>query len=112
MTIKQAIFYNILSSVLAFIGMVVGLLLGTINNFSPWMFSVTAGTFLYVALVDMIPELSSGHSHPISSGKQQESNWVDIVLQMLGMFLGVSIMLMIALYEHDLKGIFSESHHH
>ena len=87
MTIKQAIFYNVLSSILAFIGMVVGLLLGTINNFSPWMFTATAGTFLYVALVDMIPELSSGHSHPISSGKQQEGNWVDIVLQMLGMFL-------------------------
>ena len=111
MTIKQAVFYNVLSSVLAFIGMVVGLLLGTINNFSPWMFSTTAGIFLYVALVDMIPELSSGHAHPISSGKQQEGNWVDIVLQMLGMFLGVSIMLAIALYEHHLKGVFSEHHH-
>ena len=72
MTLKQAVFYNVLSSILAFIGMVVGLILGTINNFSPWMFTATAGIFLYVALVDMMPELSSGHSHPISSCKQQE----------------------------------------
>ena len=76
MTIKQAVFYNVLSSILAFIGMVVGLLLGTINNFSPWMFTATAGIFLYVALVDMMPELSSGHAHPISSGKQRAACWM------------------------------------
>ena len=43
MTLKQAVFYNVLSSVLAFIGMIVGLLLGTIHNFSAWMFAATAG---------------------------------------------------------------------
>ena len=88
MTIKQAVFYNVLSSILAFVGMVVGLLLGTINNFSPWMFAATAGIFLYVALVDMMPELSYGH-HPISIGKQRGS-WLDVVLQLLGMSMGVS----------------------
>ena len=112
MSIKQAVFYNVLSSVLAFIGMVAGLLLGTIDNFSPWMFTATAGIFLYVALVDMMPELSSGHVHHLSSSKQQEGTWVDIVLQMLGMSFGMIIMLMIALYEHDLKGVFSEETHH
>jgi len=111
MSIKQAVFYNVLSSVLAFIGMVAGLLLGTIDNFSPWMFTATAGIFLYVALVDMMPELSSGHVHHLSSSKQQEGTWVDIVLQMLGMSFGIIIMLMIALYEHDLKGVFSEETH-
>ena len=111
MTIKQAVFYNVLSSILAGIGMVVGLLLGTINNFSPWIFTATAGIFLYVALVDMMPELSSGHAHPISKDKQHEGHWLEIVLQVLGMSMGVSIMLLIALYEHDLKGVFSEGHH-
>jgi len=110
MSIKQAVFYNVVSSFLAFIGMVAGLLLGTINNFSPWMFTATAGIFLYVALVDMMPELSSGHAHPISRSEAQEGTWVDIVLQMLGMSLGMVIMLLIALYEHDLKGVFSDTH--
>merc|ERR1719228_1433643 len=32
MTFKQAIFYNIVSSILAFFGMVLGFFLGTINN--------------------------------------------------------------------------------
>ena len=105
MTIKQAVFYNVLSSVLAFIGMVVGLLLGTIHNFSAWMFTATAGVFLYVALVDMMPELSSGHSHPISANKQKEAHWLGLSLQVLGMISGIFIMLTIALYEHDLKNM-------
>jgi len=111
MTIKQAVFYNILSSILAFIGMVVGLFLGTMENFSPWMFTATGGVFLYVALVDMMPELSSGHAHPISKDKQHEGHWLEIFLQVLGMSCGVCIMLLIALYEHDLKQAFGGDPH-
>ena len=66
-----------------------------------------AGIFLYVALVDMMPELSSGHSHPISAHRQKEAHWLALVLQVLGMFSGVFIMLTIALYEHDLKKVFT-----
>jgi len=104
MTIKQAIFYNVLSSVLAFAGMVTGLLLAAnLPEFTPWMFSATAGIFLYVALVDMMPELSSGHAHPISRTKQHEGHGLALLLQVSGMSIGVGIMLLIALYEHDLK---------
>ena len=103
----QAVFYNILSSVLACVGMVIGLLLGSLHSFSAWMFTATAGIFLYVALVDMMPELSSGHSHPLSPNKQKEAHWLGLTLQVLGMFSGVFIMLAIALYEHELKNAFS-----
>ena len=51
MSVKQAIFYNLLSSVLAYVGMVTGILLGKISDVTPWIFSATAGIFLYVALV-------------------------------------------------------------
>ena len=51
MSVKQAIFYNLLSSVLAYVGMVTGILLGQISDITPWIFSATAGIFLYVALV-------------------------------------------------------------
>ena len=44
--------------------MIFGLLLGNIENWSSWIFCATAGIFLYVALVDMVPELNSGHNHP------------------------------------------------
>ena len=123
MTIKQAIFYNVLSSILAMVGMVFGLLVAaSLPQVTPWLFSATAGIFLYVALVDMMPELSSGHAHPISRDRQREprglalflqvnhhfccmSNFFSktMICQVLGMTTGICIMLLIALYEHDLK---------
>jgi len=113
MTIKQAIFYNVLSSVLAFLGMVAGILISaSLPSFTPWMFVATAGIFLYVALVDMMPELSSGHAHPISRMKQHEGHGLAILLQLLGMSIGVIIMLLIAIYEHDLKSAFGVTHKH
>lgn len=106
MSVKQAVFYNILSSVLAFIGMVVGRLLGDLNDVTPWIFCATAGIFLYVALVDMIPELNSGHAHPYTAHEQHDSRSAELGLQVLGMSIGSGIMLLIALYEHDLKELF------
>ena len=40
-----------------------------------------SGVFLYVALVDMMPELSSGHAHPLSKENQSEGVFMPIVLQ-------------------------------
>lgn len=112
MSVRQAIFYNLLSSLLSFIGMVAGILLGGISDVTPWIFSATAGIFLYVALVDMMPELSSGHTHPLQR-EHHGGELLDLVLQLLGMSLGISIMLVIALCEHLLeKAIAGEHHHH
>ena len=100
MSVRQAIFYNILSSILSFIGMASGILLGGISDVTPWIFSATAGIFLYVvnilcplicpamccvvkALVDMMPELSSGHAHPLQR-EQQGGDLISLVLQLLG----------------------------
>ena len=77
MSVKQAIFYNLVSSVLSYAGMVAGLLLGQISHVTPWIFAATAGIFLYVALVDMVPELSSGHTG-------EAGQWVGVALQVAG----------------------------
>ncbi len=97
------------SSILAFMGMVIGILLGSVEILSSWIFSATTGIFLYVALVDMVPELSSGHSHPYSEEPQPQADhfYLELVLQVLGMGLGVGVMLLIALYEHELKDAIS-----
>lgn len=47
---QKAAFYNVVSSVLAFVGMVVGLVLGNIDNFSTWMFAATAGHHAHARL--------------------------------------------------------------
>ncbi|XP_011149779.1 zinc transporter foi isoform X2 [Harpegnathos saltator] len=101
MSAKQAVFYNLLSSVLCFFGMVAGVLLGSTPAATSWVFAAAAGIFIYIALVDMIPELSSSHS------AEHGSRWQSI-LQGLGLITGLGIMLLIALYEHDLKHIFSD----
>jgi len=109
MSIKQAIFYNVISSSLSFIGMILGIMLGTITSVTPWIFSITAGIFLYVALVDMLPELSSGHAHPATKDSYGLKVFmVEVGLQLLGMFFGVSIMLLIALHEQNMLELFDQ----
>lgn len=100
MTMKQALFYNLLSSVFCIMGNAVGVLLGNTAYASSWVFAVAAGMFIYIALVDMIPELSSAHD--------DEGNLVQCFLHMGGLLLGFFIMTLIALYEHDLKHIFHD----
>ena len=58
----------------------------------------------------MIPELSSGHTHPLRQAHGEGGQWVGLVLQFLGMLLGVAIMLVIALSEHFMEDMFSQHH--
>ncbi|CAG9762265.1 unnamed protein product [Ceutorhynchus assimilis] len=100
MSIKQALFYNLLSSGLCILGNLVGLYLGNTETANQWVFAAAAGTFIYIALVDMIPELSSAHD--------EEDNLIQCFLHLSGLLIGVGIMTVIALYEHDLKHLFHD----
>lgn len=99
MNVKVAIFYNCVSSIFAFIGLVVGLLIGTHGTFSTWLLAATVGVFLYVSLVSMLTELKSSDMHKV-------------ILNTLGMISGAVLLLLIGLYEHDLILLFQENHHH
>ncbi|XP_075686082.1 zinc transporter ZIP10 [Rhinoderma darwinii] len=97
MTVNQAIVYNLLSAMMAYVGMLIGTAVGQYaNNITLWIFAVTAGMFLYVALVDMLPEMLHG------DGENEEHGYCPVgqfILQNLGLLLGFAIMLVIALYE-------------
>lgn len=55
MSVKQAIVYNLLSALMAYVGMLIGTAVGQYtHNVTSWIFAITAGMFLYVALVDMV----------------------------------------------------------
>ena len=54
MSAKQAVFYNLISSILCFVGMVLGIFIGDNPTSTSWVFAVSAGTFLYIGLVDMV----------------------------------------------------------
>lgn len=54
MSARKAIYYNILSSILSFIGMCVGISIGDTPETTQWVFAAAAGLFIYIALVDMV----------------------------------------------------------
>ncbi|XP_052757016.1 zinc transporter foi [Galleria mellonella] len=98
MSVKRAVCYNVLSSALCLAGMVCGVVAGDTPSATRWLFAIAAGTFLYIALVDMMPELSTSHSN--------EGTLCQCILQLMGLASGIGIMLVIAMYEHDLKNLF------
>ena len=61
MTFKQAIVYNMVSAILAYIGLAVGILIGESEMGRHFILSITAGLFLYVALADMVRIISIYH---------------------------------------------------
>ncbi|XP_053411938.1 zinc transporter ZIP5 isoform X2 [Nycticebus coucang] len=76
----------------------VGLSLGPVP-LTPWVFGITAGVFLYVALVDMLPALLRP-PEPLST--------LHMLLQGLGLLLGGSLMFTIALLEDQLLSLVSD----
>ena len=56
-SIKRAVLFNIVSSILCYIGVVIGLFIGSIEIFSQFSFLFIAGTFIYISLVDIVSRL-------------------------------------------------------
>ncbi|XP_073534703.1 zinc transporter ZIP6 isoform X1 [Phyllobates terribilis] len=96
MTVRQALLYNALSAMFAYLGMITGILIGHYaGDVSVWIFALTAGLFMYVAFVDMVPEML--HNDASDHGC---SRWGYFLLQNAGIILGFLIMLAISLLEH------------
>uniref|UniRef100_A0A1A9WMY9 EF-hand domain-containing protein n=1 Tax=Glossina brevipalpis TaxID=37001 RepID=A0A1A9WMY9_9MUSC len=60
-SVKSAIYYNLLTGILSFIGMIFGMMFGQSYETAQWIFAAAAGLFIYIPLVDMMPEISSTH---------------------------------------------------
>lgn len=60
MSARDAVYYNLLSSILSFIGVMIGIVIGHQPEASGWIFAVAAGLFLYIALVDMVSFVDTG----------------------------------------------------
>ncbi|XP_073443953.1 zinc transporter ZIP6 isoform X2 [Dendrobates tinctorius] len=96
MTVRQAVMYNVLSAMMAYLGMITGILIcHYAGNVSVWIFALTAGLFMYVAFVDMVPEML--HNDASDHGC---SRWGYFLLQNAGIMLGFLILLAISLLEH------------
>jgi len=80
----RALTLNFLSALLAFLGAGLTLVIGTrVENFSDYVLPFTAGSFIYIATADLIPELKK---HPAPSKTFE---------QLLGILLGIGLMLLL-----------------
>ncbi|CAK1550032.1 unnamed protein product [Leptosia nina] len=97
MSIKRAMYYNLLSSVLSIIGMAIGIWLAEDHeSASEWIYAATAGTFFYIALADLVPEINENNmGRPLN-----------LVIAVLGILTGGIIMLLIALHEDSIQYLF------
>ena len=54
LTFRQALTYNLASAIIAYLGLVLGIVIGDIQSAHSWVLALTAGMFLYISLVDMV----------------------------------------------------------
>lgn len=99
MPIKRAVLYNTLSSILCLLGATTGVFIGKIDV--GWVSALIAGMFLYISLVDMVPQLDCYPTQPA------HKRALKLLIQLSGIALGVAIMSLIATYESRLHSLIS-----
>ncbi|XP_060679334.1 zinc transporter ZIP10-like [Hemiscyllium ocellatum] len=93
--VRKAVLFNLVSAVISYLGLAVGIAIGQHTAYiTPWIFTSTAGIFLYVSLVDMLPEMLHTQTE-----RQQHGALGIFLSQNLGFLFGVGVMLCIALFE-------------
>ncbi|XP_038135404.1 metal cation symporter ZIP8 [Cyprinodon tularosa] len=98
MSIPQAIFFNLLSAMSCYVGLVFGILLG--SSFAPnAIFAIAGGMFLYIALADMFPEMDS----IVRDQRKTSSKIIFFLIQDAGLLTGFTIILLITLYAKDIN---------
>ena len=88
----RALLWNFLSATTAFIGFFLSAVLSNDANIRQWIFAVTIGMFLYIALVDLLPTL-------LADGQVEFKRFLVVNI---GFLLGIAIMFFLALFEDSL----------
>ncbi|KAM6917053.1 metal cation symporter ZIP8 isoform 1-T1 [Lycodopsis pacificus] len=98
MTVPQAIFFNLLSAVSCYVGLVFGILLG--SNFAPnAIFAIAGGMFLYIALADMFPEMDK----ILREQKRTSTKIIFFMIQNAGLLTGFAIILLITVFAGEIN---------
>jgi zinc and cadmium transporter len=83
-TRMRALFYNFLSAITAVLGAVIAYYFATtVSNFTEWLVPMSAGGFIYIATVDLLPEL------------HQATRFKKAILQLIFFLLGLAVILFV-----------------
>ncbi|PIK60611.1 putative zinc transporter ZIP12 [Apostichopus japonicus] len=94
MSLKWALLLNFLSALTCFLGFFIGIAVGSTLIARQWILSITAGMFLYVGLVDMMPQI-------LKTDKSKHAG-VIFILQNVGFLIGAAVILGISFLEEAL----------
>ncbi|KAH3701036.1 hypothetical protein DPMN_076019 [Dreissena polymorpha] len=89
----RALLLNVVSSLTALIGLWIGLAISSNETAQQWILAITAGMFLYIALVDMLPVIMG----------PTKNTTRDFMLNNVGILIGVISMLLLAIFEEKIK---------
>lgn len=118
MTLRQALFYNLLSAVSCYIGFGMGVVLGEVEpDVAKYAFALAGGMFLYISLGCMVrfyPHLKRTNyiifQMPEMKKTMEEALNRDfyrgvsvLFLQCAGIFMGLSLMYLMARYGEDIS---------
>ncbi|GLJ12245.1 hypothetical protein SUGI_0187250 [Cryptomeria japonica] len=87
-SVFKALFFNFLSALVALAGTALALLIGKDPGHSAWIEGFTAGGFIYIAMVGVLPEM---HQKGIS--------FKNTLLQLISLMSGMGVALCISLFE-------------
>jgi len=87
-TKMRALAFNFIVATTAILGAIISVLIGvSFENIEPLLISLTAGGFIYISAVDLIPELHREIKVPVSA------------MQVFGILLGIGFMLALVFLE-------------
>lgn len=101
MNMRQAMVYNFLSACTCYVGLILGILLGELHIGNQYIFAAAGGMFLYIALVDMVPELNSAMDQ-LSKQSIKTSLFV-FLLQNIGILIGIISLFVLAKYQDKIQ---------
>ncbi|VDO94665.1 unnamed protein product [Schistosoma margrebowiei] len=94
LTVPMAMLFNFVSACSAYIGLFVGLSVGDLNDVAPYVFALTGGFFMYIALADMLPEMRA-----MEDAKRIENGncWAMFLTNLIGLLFGFGCIVTITL---------------
>merc|ERR1719461_2579029 len=101
LSVSLAVICDFLSACTCYIGLVIGIVLGELEGASIYIFAVAGGMFLYISLVDMVPELNQAVE--AESRVSAKRALFTFFLQNVGIIIGVFTLYVLAIYADDIS---------